>query len=95
MLAAGPDALLRVDRPFVRPRAGAEEDVLELVHAGIGEQQRGVVMRHDARRGHEGVPVLLDEEVDELLTDLGGSRHENLSVTVESTITVRTPCAPA
>ncbi len=29
-------------------RAGAEEDVLELVHAGVGEEQRRVVERHDA-----------------------------------------------
>ena len=59
VLAAGPDALLRVGRPLVGPGAGAEEDVLELVHAGVGEQQRRIVERHHRRRRHERVAVLL------------------------------------
>ena len=31
----------------------AGEDVLELHHAGVGEQQRGVVARHQRGRGHD------------------------------------------
>ena len=75
VLAAGADALLRVGRPLVRPGADAEEHVLELVHAGVGEQERRIVERHHAGRRHEGVAVLLDEEVDELLADFVGGRH--------------------
>ncbi len=70
VLAAGADALLGVGRPAVVAAAGAEEESLELVHARVGEQQRGVVVRHDRRGGHERVAVLLDEEVDELLANL-------------------------
>ena len=43
VFAAGADALLRIGGALVGPVAGAEEDVLELVHAGVGEQQRRVV----------------------------------------------------
>ena len=73
VLAAGPDALLRIDRALVRPRARAEEHVLELVHARVGEQQRRVVVRHDGAGRHDRVAVLLGEEVEELLTDLVGA----------------------
>ena len=56
MLAAGADALLGVAGALqsakLRVRGGAaEEHGLELVHAGVGEQQRGVVDGyHGARR---------------------------------------------
>ena len=49
----------------------AEEDILELVHPGVGEQQRRVVVRNDRRGGHEGVAVAFGEVVDELPADLG------------------------
>jgi carbamoyl-phosphate synthase large subunit len=49
----------------------AQEDGLELVHTSVGEQQRGVVVRHHGRRHdvdvltglekiHEGLPHVLD-----------------------------------
>ena len=50
VLAAGADALLRGGGAGVVALLGAEEDVLELVHAGVGEEQRGVVVR-DQRGG--------------------------------------------
>ena len=46
MLAPGPHALLRRRRPRVRPLLQAEKNVLELDHAGIDEQQAGVLLRH-------------------------------------------------
>ena len=58
-----------------RPRACAEEHVLELIHTGVGEQQSRIVVRHDAAARHGGVAVLLHEEVDELLADLIGAAH--------------------
>jgi len=60
----------RVGGAGVRPPLGAEEDRLELVHPRVREQQRRVVVRHDRRAGHERVPVLLHEEVDELPANL-------------------------
>ena len=50
VLAAGADALLRVGRPRVRRASPCRGRRLELVHAGVGEQQRRVVVRHDRRR---------------------------------------------
>ena len=62
VLAACADALLAVDRSFEgveggRGVGGAGEDGLELVHARVGEQQRGVidwmVKREEGKRGLE------------------------------------------
>ncbi len=39
----------------------AQEDVLELVHAGVGEQQRRVVRRNERRATHHAVPPSLEE----------------------------------
>ena len=72
VLAAGSDALLGVDGPGVVAPAVAEEDFLELVHPGVGEQQRGVVVRDDGRGGDERMTMLLGEIVDEFASDLGG-----------------------
>ena len=46
VLAAGANAFLRRDRPRDAALFGAGEDVLELHHAGIGEQQRRVIARN-------------------------------------------------
>ena len=48
MLAAGPHAFLRRGRPRIRPLLLPGKHILELHHAGIGEQQAGVVARHQA-----------------------------------------------
>ena len=42
-----------------------------LVHAGIGEEQRGVIVRDYRRRVHVGVALLLSEVVDVGITDIG------------------------
>ena len=75
VLAAGADALLRIDRPAIVARAGAEKDILKLIHAGVGEQQSRIVSRHHARRRHKGVVVLLHKELNEFLAYLVGSPH--------------------
>ena len=69
VLAAHADALLGVHGAPVGARAGAQEHVLELVHAGIGEQQRGIVGRHHRRARHQRV-LALHEVVEEVLADL-------------------------
>jgi hypothetical protein len=56
-----------------------EEDVLELHHPGVGEEQRGVVARdHPGARDH--LVATLAEELQEGRTDLvgGGLRHGTL-----------------
>ena len=64
VLAAGTQAALHVGRPHEAELLAAEEHVLELHHARIGEHQRRVVGRHQRTRWHDGVP-LGTEEVEE------------------------------
>lgn len=73
MLTPGADALLGVAgaaQPAQRRVRGsrAEEDRLELVHPGVGEQQRGVVDGDHGARRPTGVRLRL-EVVDERLAD--------------------------
>jgi hypothetical protein len=58
VLAAGADAFLRRGGAAVGPLFEAGEDVLELHHAGVGEQQGRVVARHQRARRHDLVAVL-------------------------------------
>src|SRR5437870_2490980 len=73
-------ALLRVDRPPIVAAAGAQEHVLELVHAGVGEQQSRITGRHNTRRRHKRMAVLLHEEMNELLANLVGGPHSGHSI---------------
>lgn len=57
VLAAGTQAALYVGRAQVAALLRAEEDVLELDHAGVGEQQGRVVARHQRRGWHDGVAL--------------------------------------
>ena len=68
VLAAHPHALLRGRRSLVVPPFASEEQVFELVHPGVREQQRRVVVRHERRTGHDPVP-LSGEEIKERLTN--------------------------
>jgi hypothetical protein len=45
------------------------EDTLELHHACVGEQQRGIVARHEGRRFDMAVPPL-SEVIDERLANI-------------------------
>ena len=49
MLASGPDTLLRARGAGILAFLQAQEDVLELVHAGIGKQQSRIVRRNQRR----------------------------------------------
>ena len=57
VLAADAHALLRRSRPRVGPLFLPEEHVLELVHPGVGEQQRRIVVRHERRARDDGMAV--------------------------------------
>ena len=77
VLAARPEAALHGHRARVRRLVAPQEDVLELHHAGVGEQQRGVVMRDQRRTGQMPVVVPL-KELHERGADFGGF-HEPVS----------------
>ena len=68
MLAAGADAFLRGGGARVVALFQAKEDVLELVHAGVGEQQRRVVRGDQRRAAHDAVAAG-GEEVEKALSD--------------------------
>ena len=55
VLAAGADALLRGRGALVGALVEPEVHVLELVHAGIGEEKRRVVAGNDGARSYDGV----------------------------------------
>ena len=61
VLAAGANAFLRRGGARVVALLGPEENVLELVHARVGEEQRRIVGRHQRRRVHAAVALGLKE----------------------------------
>ena len=72
VLAAGADALLRVGGAAVRAGALSKEDVLELVHPRVREEERRILVRHDRRTRDDGVAAAFAEEVEERRTDRSG-----------------------
>ena len=70
VLAAGAQAGLYRRGAHIRAFVRAQEHVLELHHAGVGEHQRGVVAGNQRARGHDGV-ALGGKEVQEDLADVG------------------------
>jgi hypothetical protein len=74
VLAARADAFLRRRGAVVIAFFEAEEDVFELVHPGIGEKQRRIVLR-DERGRVDFFVSFLDEIVQELTAYLGACEH--------------------
>ena len=85
VLASGADAFLRGSGAGVVAVLEAEEDVFELVHAGVGEEQRGVVGR-DERGGVDDFVALLLKEAQKHGANVGTGRdftgHKKLGGTV-------------
>lgn len=61
VLAADTETFLRVGAAAWLRLLGAEDNVLPLVHAGVGEHQRGVVLDDDRRRWYYDVSFRLEE----------------------------------
>ncbi len=66
VLAGCADALLRVRRANVLPRALAEEHILELVHARVGEKKGRIFGGNDRRGTHDAV-LLAGKKIEERL----------------------------
>ena len=79
VLAAGAHAALRSGGAFVVALLVAEEEVLELHHAGVGEEQRWIIARHQRTGGDDGVALAL-EIVEELLADLAAFHGSNTGI---------------
>ena len=74
VLAAGADAALGAGRPHIGPLLALQENVLELHHAGVGEQQRRIVGRNQRAAGHDGVSVAA-EEFQEAMAEFSAGHH--------------------
>ena len=61
VLAAGAHAFLAGGGAIVVALFEAQEDVLELVHPGVGEEQRRIVRRDERRAAHDAVAALFEE----------------------------------
>ena len=70
VLAASADAFLGVDGTDKVTVTAPEENVLELVHPGIGKQQGGVVMRDHRARIDHGVLVAAEQRNQETADEL-------------------------
>src|SRR5207302_10507564 len=64
-------AALHVRRADIAAPIGAEEDILELHHAAVGEQQCRIVGRNQRRRRDNGVAIR-GEVLEEVAADVGG-----------------------
>src|ERR1700690_1872504 len=61
VLAARANAFLARGGALIVAIFEAEENILELVHAGVGEEERGVVRRDERTAAHGAVAALLEE----------------------------------
>ena len=76
VLAGHAQTALVVDRSSVRALLRAGQEVLELDHPGVGEEERLVAGGHQTGAGHDRVAAL-GEELDEPTADLrGGQRRD-------------------
>src|SRR5262249_7520374 len=87
VLAAGADALLRSGRTAVVALFEPEEDVLELIHAGIGEQQGRIVRGHE-RGASDHAVAARGEEVEKALSNFVTCHRGPYRVELISIVTV-------
>src|SRR5262249_26614180 len=96
VLAADAHYFLRCRRARVVTLLAAEEDVLELVHPGVGEKQRRIVAGDQGRARDHTVAVLF-EIPEERRADLVGGHADYFSplcfFSVASTRSPSNPCA--
>ena len=76
VLAADPHAFLRGGGAPILAALGAQENILELVHSRVGEQQGRVVPGDEGGAGHDAVPALA-EIIEEALSNLGRSHPDH------------------
>ncbi len=73
VFAGDAHTFLRISGAGVRARPRAQEDVLELVHTGVGEQEGGIILRHETGAGHNRVAPL-GKIIQESLANLGAGQ---------------------
>src|SRR6185369_5149927 len=82
VLSGEPQALLRIGDARMSRRRLTEEDLLELHHTGVGEQQGRVTLGND--RSASNHPVITGrEEIQKARSNLSAGRHVSLVVLSE------------
>src|SRR6478752_3209092 len=76
MLARHAHDLLACRRARIVALLAAEQCVFELVHAGVREEERGVIARHKRRATHDAMAARL-EELQKRGSDFVGSHSTN------------------
>jgi hypothetical protein len=61
VLAAGADAFLGGGGARIIALLEAQENILELVHPGVREEQGGIIRRDERRAAHDAVAALGEE----------------------------------
>jgi hypothetical protein len=69
-------ATLRGGRARIITFVETKEDILELVHPGVGKQQGRIVVRHQGAAGNYLMSLAM-EKVEKRLTDLSGALAHN------------------
>src|SRR5882724_8174220 len=93
MLAAGAHAFLGRGGAIVVALFHAKEDVLELVHAGVGEQQRRVVRGHERRAAHDAVAAGMKEVEKALANFVTGQWRSFYGMGLPSIVTWNQRCS--
>lgn len=83
VLAADTQAFLRAGGANIRKPLSPEEHIFELDHAGVGKQQRRVLVRHERRAFHHRV-ALLDEIIQKRFANFVSGRHTFYASSTES-----------
>jgi len=90
MLPAGAHTLLGGGGPLVILSLFAQKDILELIHPGVGEKQRGVINRNEGGAGNDPV-VISSEEIEEFLADFLRGHHTISHVSLAHVQPTRSP----
>ena len=72
VFSAGADAFLGGGGAGVVALFQAEEDVFELVHAGVGEQQGGIAVGHQRGAANAAMPFALEESQESIADQVAG-----------------------
>ena len=89
MLAAGADAFLASGGAVVVALLDAEENILELVHPGVGEEQRGIVGGDERRAAHDSVAALLKKPQKHFARFVSGEEVGHMSLSLSQPLSQR------
>ncbi len=66
MLAADAQTFLRVGHTLIFRSFVAKNNILELIHSGVGKHQRGVIFNNHRSRRHDVMPLAFEKAFERL-----------------------------